>query len=48
MTSLETLICAFEHEDGVGDLQCRTKFDAHDFHNVGLGEQQKGLPVNHL
>lgn len=46
--SLESLVCALEHEDGVGDLEGGAELDAHDLHNVGLGEQQEGLPVNHL
>ena len=48
MGSLESLVCALEHENGIGDLEGGAKFDAHDLHNVGLGEQQEGLPVNHL
>lgn len=46
--SLESLVCALEHEDGIGDLEGRAELDAHDLHNVGLGEQQEGLTVNHL
>ncbi len=46
--SLETLVCALEHENGVGDLEGGSELDAHDLHNVGLGQQQKGLAVNHL
>lgn len=46
--SLEYLVCALEHENGIGDLEGGAKLDAHDLHNVGLGQQQEGLPVNHL
>lgn len=46
--SLESLVCALEHEDGVGDFEGGSKLDAHDLHNVGLCQQQEGLPVNHL
>lgn len=46
--SLESLVCALEHENGVGDLEGGSELDAHDLHNVGLGEQQEGLPINHL
>lgn len=48
MGSLESLVCALEHENGVGDLEGGSELDAHDLHNVGLGQQQKGLPVDHL
>lgn len=46
--SLEPLVCALEHEDSVGDLEGRAQLYAHDLHNVGLGQQKEGLPVNHL
>ena len=46
--SLESLVCALEHEDGVGDFEGGSELDAHDLHNVGLCQQQEGLPVNHL
>lgn len=46
--SLESLVCALEHENGVGDLEGGSELDAHDLHNVGLGEQQEGLPIDHL
>lgn len=46
--SLESLICAFEHENGIGDLEGGSQLDAHDLHDVGLGQQQEGLAVNHL
>lgn len=46
--SLESLVCALEHENGVGDLEGRSELDAHDLHNVGLGQQQEGLAVDHL
>lgn len=46
--SLEPLVCALEHENGVGDLEGGAELDAHDLHNVGLGQQQEGLPVDHL
>lgn len=36
--SLESLVCALEHENGVGDLEGGSEFDAHDLHNVGLGQ----------
>lgn len=48
VASLESLVCALEHEDGVGDLEGGTKLDAHDLHYVGLIQQQEGLAVNHL
>lgn len=48
VASLESLVCALEHENGVGDLEGGSELDAHDLHNVGLGEQQEGLPINHL
>lgn len=48
MGSFESLVCALEHENGVRDLEGGSKFDAHDLHNVGLRQQEKGLPVNHL
>lgn len=37
--SFESLVCALEHEDGIGDLEGRSELDAHDLHNVGLGQQ---------
>lgn len=46
--SLQSFVCAFEHENGVGDLEGGSQFDAHDLHDVGLGQQQEGLAVNHL
>lgn len=46
--SLESLVCALEHEDGVGDLEGGAQLDAHDLHYVGLSQQQEGLAVNHL
>ena len=46
--SLEYFVCALEHENGVGDLKGGAQLDAHYLHNVGLGQQQEGLPVNHL
>lgn len=46
--SLESLVCALEHEDGVGDLEGGAQLDAHDLHNVGLSQQQEGLAVDHL
>lgn len=46
--SLESLVCALEHEDGVGDLEGGSQLDAHDLHDVSLSQQQEGLPVNHL
>lgn len=46
--SLQSLVCAFEHEDGVGDLEGGSQLDAHDLHDVGLGQQQEGLAVDHL
>lgn len=46
--SLQSLVCAFEHENGVGDLEGGSQLDAHDLHNVGLGQQQESLAVNHL
>lgn len=46
--SLKSLVCALEHEDGVGDLEGGAQLDAHDLHNVGLSQQQEGLAVNHL
>lgn len=46
--SLESLVCALEHEDGVGDLEGGAQLDAHDLHDVGLSQQQEGLAVNHL
>lgn len=48
MISLEPLVCGFEHEDGVGDLEGGPQLDAHYLHDVGLGEQQQSFPVNHL
>lgn len=48
LISLEPLICGFEHEDSVGDLEGGPKLDAHDLHDVSLGEQQQRFPVNHL
>lgn len=46
--SLEALVCALEHEDGVGDLEGGAQLDAHDLHNVGLSQQQERLAVDHL
>lgn len=46
--SLQALVCALKHKDGVGDLQSGAQFDAHDLHNVGLSQQQEGLTVDHL
>lgn len=46
--SLESLVCALEHEDGIGDLEGGAQLDAHDLHYVGLSQQQEGLAVNHL
>lgn len=46
--SLQSLVCAFKHENGVGDLEGGSQLDAHDLHDVGLGQQQEGLTVNHL
>ena len=46
--SLEPLVGALEHEDGVGDLEGGAELDAHDLHDVRLGQQEEGLAVNHL
>lgn len=46
--SLQSLVCAFKHEDGVGDLEGGSQLDAHDLHDVGLSQQQEGLAVDHL
>lgn len=47
--SLELITCRFlrrlEHQDGVVDLNGWTQLDAHDPHQVNLGQQQEGFAI---
>lgn len=42
------LLCRFEHQDGVVDLERRTEFDTQDLYQVGLSEQEKRFAINLL